>query len=193
MLLQVPPLASGAVALNVFTLSNPLLKVLLPLVGIGAVWLVSTRRFHLNMRDDLRLVAPAPGPTLLWLALALAWMLGTDYLMNWRGPWNFGPWQAQAGWVSVARVLGVGILGPITEELIFRGLLYARLRQARLNEWLVIMLLAAGWALLHQDYSAAIIAVIFVEGLLLGTARRFTGSLVVPILMHIAWNLYAVW
>jgi membrane protease YdiL (CAAX protease family) len=193
MLLQVPPLASGAVALNVFTLSNPLLKVLLPLVGIGAVWLVSTRRFHLNMRDDLRLVAPAPGPTLLWLALALAWMLGTDYLMNWRGPWNFGPWQVQAGWVSVARVLGVGILGPITEELIFRGLLYARLRQARLNEWLVIMLLAAGWALLHQDYSAAIIAVIFVEGLLLGTARRFTGSLVVPILMHIAWNLYAVW
>jgi len=36
-------------------------------------------------------------------------------------------------------------------------------------------------------------AVIFVGGLLLGFARRQTGSVIVPILMHIAWNLYAVW
>jgi membrane protease YdiL (CAAX protease family) len=38
-----------------------------------------------------------------------------------------------------------------------------------------------------------VIAVIFVSGLMLGFARRQTGSVILPILMHIAWNLYAVW
>jgi len=46
---------------------------------------------------------------------------------------------------------------------------------------------------IHTSYSAGVIAVIFVEGLLLGAAHWRTGSVLAPILMHIVWNLYAVW
>ena len=90
-------------------------------------------------------------------------------------------------------MLGVGILGPIAEELIFRGLLYGRLVGTRLGAVGSIVILALGWALIHTSYSGVVIAVIFVEGLLLGAARWRTGSVLAPVLMHILWNLYAVW
>jgi membrane protease YdiL (CAAX protease family) len=173
-------------------LSNPLVKVLLPLAAITAVVLLCRFR-RTALGADLRLVPPPPGQLLGWVVLSVLWMLGTDALLHWRGPWNFGPWRAQAPWVSGARVLAVGVLGPVAEELVVRGLIYFRLRRAGLNEWLVIGLTAAGWAGMHVDYSPAVMAIIFVEGLLLGLARRSSGSLWVPILMHISWNLYAVW
>jgi membrane protease YdiL (CAAX protease family) len=55
------------------------------------------------------------------------------------------------------------------------------------------VILALGWALIHTSYSATVIAVIFFEGLLLGMARWRKGSVLAPALMHILWNLYAVW
>jgi membrane protease YdiL (CAAX protease family) len=186
-------MAISTILLSATSVDNPLLKVALPLLGIGFVWFLSTRRLHLSLQTDLGLVAPASRHVLLWLSLALLWMLSSDYVLHWRGPWDFGPWQAQPLWVSVARVLGVGILGPIMEELICRGLITSRLQKAGLPVGVVIVLVAAGWAAIHIDYSAAVIAIIFVEGLLLGAARYYSRSLVVPILMHIAWNLYAVW
>lgn len=173
-------------------LSHPLVKVLLPLVAIAAVLLLCRAR-RIALGPDLGLRPPPPVQLLGWVALAVLWMLGTDAVLHWRGPWDFGPWRAQALWVSGARVLAVGVLGPVAEELVVRGFIYFRLRRAGLNEWLVIGLTAAGWAGLHVDYAPAVIAVIFGEGLLLGLARRYSGSLWVPILMHIAWNLYAVW
>ncbi|MEO6138095.1 MAG: CPBP family intramembrane glutamic endopeptidase [Luteimonas sp.] len=91
------------------------------------------------------------------------------------------------------RVAAVGVLGPIAEELIFRGFLFARMLRAGINVHATIALLAAGWALLHWSYSLPVIAVIFVAGILLGLARWRTNSVIVPAAMHIIWNLFAVW
>ena len=73
------------------------------------------------------------------------------------------------------------------------GALYERMLRARLDPRLVIAILAAGWAVLHYSYAGGVIALIFVGGLLLGAARRQTGSVVPPILMHMLWNLWAIW
>jgi membrane protease YdiL (CAAX protease family) len=173
-------------------ISHPLLKVLLPVASIVAVVIICRVR-QISLARDLRLVAPPLGPLLGWLGLGLLWMLGTDYALHWRGAWDFAPWRTQGLAVSGARVLAVGVLGPLAEELIFRGIVYFRLRRAGLSEWLVIALIAAGWAMLHVDYSLAVIAVIGGFGVLLGAARGYTGSLWVPVALHIAWNLYAVW
>ena len=35
------------------------------------------------------LVTPRLVPTLGFMAVYLAWMLGTDLLTHWRGPWHF--------------------------------------------------------------------------------------------------------
>jgi membrane protease YdiL (CAAX protease family) len=56
-----------------------------------------------------------------------------------------------------------------------------------------VVVLAAAWSLLHTAYTPAVIALIFIDGLLLGAARYQTKSIVTPMLMHVMWNLYAIW
>jgi membrane protease YdiL (CAAX protease family) len=122
-----------------------------------------------------------------------AWILITNYFMEWRGPWDFSAWAKLPVFVAALRVLAVGVLGPIAEELIFRGILFHRLRHTRVGDWGAILILAAVWAVVHTSYTSDVIALIFVSGLFLGWARKYTGSVFVPIIMHILWNLYAVW
>jgi membrane protease YdiL (CAAX protease family) len=175
-------------------LNNPFVKVAFPILAIVAVIVLSKVRFHMSLRVDLMLRKPAAGQLFLWLAIAVSWMLITDYFMNWRGAWNFEPWRNQPLYVSILRVVAVGILGPTAEELIFRGYLFNRLKRLKiLNDWLIIIILAAVWACLHYTYSIPVISIIFIEGIFLGAALLRSRSLVVPILMHICWNLYAIW
>jgi membrane protease YdiL (CAAX protease family) len=173
-------------------LQASLLKVALPLLAIGIVVLGVKLRGY-SLREYLGLIPPRVGQVAVWLAIYLAWMLLTDSIMNWRGPWDFSGWARSSMIVNVLRVLAVCILGPIAEELIFRGALYYRFSRTRLGPIGTIVILAAIWAVIHVAYTPGVIAIIFVGGLLLGFARRQTGSVIVPILMHIAWNLYAVW
>ncbi len=173
-------------------LGPTLLKVVVPIIATGVV-LVAARRRHLSWREDLGLARPAAGEALLWLALYLVLVLGSNHFMGWRGPWDFSIWARTPLPVAVLRILAVGILGPIAEELIFRGYLYARLIHTRLGAAGTIAVLAAGFAVLHTAYSGGVVALIFVAGLMLGVARYRSGTVVVPMLMHITWNLYAVW
>jgi membrane protease YdiL (CAAX protease family) len=175
-------------------LNNPFVKVAFPILAIIAVIVLSKVRFHMSLRDALMLRKPTASQLFLWLSIAIAWMLITDYFMNWRGAWNFEPWRNQPLYVSILRVVAVGILGPTAEELIFRGYLFNRLKRLKiLNDWLIIIILAAVWACLHYTYSIPVISIIFIEGIFLGAALLRSRSLVVPILMHICWNLYAIW
>jgi hypothetical protein len=96
-------------------------------------------------------------------------------------------------YIDGMRILAVCILGPTAEELLFRGLLYGALTRTRLKVAGSVFVAAIGWALMHTAYSPAVIALLFVGGLLLGAARYRTKSVIVPIAMHIVWNLYAIW
>jgi membrane protease YdiL (CAAX protease family) len=122
----------------------------------------------------------------------LAWMLASDALIHWRGPWDFMPWQQAPVIASALRVLAVCILGPTVEEFIFRGMLFSWLKE-RIHIAFVILLTAVSWALLHWSYSWPVIAVIAIDGILLGLARWRTRSVFTPVAMHMLYNLYAIW
>ena len=173
---------------------HTLIKILLPLAAIIAVVLLARYKFHYSLKEDLQLRAPRFTPLIIWVSIAIAWMLVTDWLMNWRGPWDFTAWKEQPLLVSVLRVAAVCFLGPIAEELGFRGLLFRRMTgTGKIHPWLALTILAAVWALAHYTYTTAVIFIIFIEGIILGAALINTRSLIVPIVMHIAWNLYAIW
>ena len=135
---------------------------------------------------------PRVAATIAFIAAYLAWMLASNALIDWRGPWDFRPWQQAPLLASALRVLAVCVLGPMVEELLFRGILFSWLKE-RLPIGPVIALTSVGWALLHWSYAWPVIAVIAVDGVLLGVARWRTRSVVPPIAMHMLYNLYAIW
>ena len=160
-------------------------------IAAAAIVVVMVRTRSLP-REELGFVRPPLLPSLLILALYLGWMFGSDALIGWRGPWDFRPWLAAPLLASALRVLAVGMLGPVAEELIFRGWLLGFF-QKKVGTMAAILLTAAGWTLLHYQYGLPVLGVILVDGLLLGLARWRTRSVYPPIVMHMLYNLYAIW
>ena len=157
--------------------------------AVAVLILVRTRRVP---REQMGFVKPSLSLSLLFVAVYLGWMLASNAVLNWRGAWNWQPWLDAPLLASVLRVLAVGIIGPIAEELIFRGFLYGRLLKY-LGTALTILVTAAGWAALHYMYDWPVMGVIFVDGILLGLARWRTRSVFPPMVMHALYNLYAIW
>jgi len=172
---------------------SPEMKVVVSVLGIGlamfAMHRLKTRR-HIG---DFALGKPKMGPSLLWLGIYVAWMLGTNYIWHWRGPWDFGPWQQASFLHNAERLLAIGILGPIAEELVFRGLAYRLVVGTALGVPGAILIAAAAWAPLHYQYVWGEVLLLFVNGLFLGVARHYSQSVWAPAAMHIVWNLFAVW
>ncbi len=172
-----------------FDFNSGLVKVAIPIAAIAVV-LWRTRK---RSAADMGYVSPPVWQALALIALYLAWMVASDALLHWRGPWDFSPW-VRGGWQQGAlRVLAVCVLGPIAEELIFRGWIYGALVKTRAGVAGAIVLTAAGWAVLHYAYDWRVIGVIFVDGLLLGLTRWRTRSIFPNFAQHMLYNLYAIW
>ncbi|MFZ1074018.1 MAG: CPBP family glutamic-type intramembrane protease [Verrucomicrobiia bacterium] len=82
-------------------------------------------------------------------------------------------------------LLAVVILGPVVEEILVRGLLYGALEK-RLPTGGTILVTSLIFALYHFDM--AFFIPLFGVGLLLGWARAKTGSIGLPILIHMLNN-----
>lgn len=172
---------------------SPEMKVVVSVMAIALALLAMHRLKTRRHIGDFALGKPKLGSLLLWLGIYVVWMLTTNYFWHWRGPWNFASWKQASFFKDAERVLAVGILGPIGEELIFRGILYRLLVGTRLGVPGAILIAAAAWAPLHYQYAWGAIGLLFVDGLFLGMSRYYAQSVWAPTAMHIAWNLFAVW
>lgn len=143
-------------------------------------------------REELGLIRPPPLISAAMLALYIAWMLASNAAIHWRGPWDFTPWLQAPVLASVLRLCAVSLLGPIVEELIFRGWFYSVLDK-RVGAGIAIPVTSVTWALLHYSYGWAVVLVIVVDGILLGIARWRTKSVYTPMVMHALYNFYAIW
>jgi membrane protease YdiL (CAAX protease family) len=82
------------------------------------------------------------------------------------------------------------VAAPLFEEAFFRGFLFKGL-ELSLGPSGAIVVTAGLWAAIHLQYGALEIVFIFCLGLLLGTARVLSGSLLVPFGLHAITNLGA--
>ncbi len=95
--------------------------------------------------------------------------------------------QMQLEPVALALFVGtVVILGPVAEELLFRGALVPWLAKV-LNPWWAAWLAGLLFALLHVHYGPFVLVVALYGGIL-GWARLRTGGLAAPILLHVLIN-----
>lgn len=81
--------------------------------------------------------------------------------------------------------LAVGILAPLYEEVLFRGLILKEMK-ANINIWLALLLQGLIFGLFHGNLLQ--FTYTFPAGILLGAAFLRYRSMWAPILIHLAWN-----
>ncbi len=87
--------------------------------------------------------------------------------------------------------VGMILAAPVAEELFFRGFLFRGWRESRLGGLGTIVFTSALWAVIHLQYDFFGIAMIFFFGLILGTVRLQTGSVLLCIILHAIMNFIA--
>ena len=95
--------------------------------------------------------------------------------------------------LSAAIVLGAGVLAPVIEELLFRGLLLRALLR-RMSPEAAVFVSALAFALAHlagDPHALPAFPALAALGVVLGVVALRTGSLSRPILIHAGFNLTA--
>ncbi|WP_186320491.1 CPBP family intramembrane glutamic endopeptidase [Fictibacillus phosphorivorans] len=134
-----------------------------------------------------------------------AWLIGGFVLMIFLCSWLFqipleSTWDILSSpisqyplaekWQIVLFLLGTGVIAPVFEEALFRGIIYRKLYETR---GMVIGLFVSSltFTFAHFSMSLSYTIEIFVFGILLAIIYQFTRSLSIPILLHGAWNIFA--
>ena len=95
------------------------------------------------------------------------------------------PWSP----AYIATVIGVVLIAPLVEEVLYRGLLQRALRGFGIGPWPAVIATSAAFALMHLGSADAhALAALFVLSLAFGWAYERTGRLIAPVLMHILFN-----
>ncbi|MGZ7080380.1 MAG: CPBP family intramembrane glutamic endopeptidase, partial [Thermoanaerobaculia bacterium] len=151
-----------------------LVKLIAPLFGIIALLVVARRR---RMPDDfLGLEKPRLPIFLGWFTFWIVWVAASEVIGRAAGQEPPKPWHYSAV-MTAMRVLAIGVLGPIAEELIFRGVvLWLLWRRFSLPAWLAIAISSVLWAVIHTQYDMLTIAFILADGMILGSARVHSQS-----------------
>jgi len=105
-------------------------------------------------------------------------------------------WQRAASakitWWIVLILLYTFTLGPVAEEIFFRGFLQNALR-SRLTLVGAALLQSATFAVLHIGYGLKFVVIVFFLGLILTAVYEWRKSLLTPVFVHTTWNmLFAV-
>lgn len=180
-------------------MSENLAVVLLGFVTYGYMLaiLVLGPRFALKRRIDKVVMGLTKWPTLVDLGVAVLglivyFVLGaiiislTSSFIDVNQAQNLGVSNLLPGmerWIAL--VLYV-VVGPIIEELIFRGYLYGQLIRAKVPLWLRVLVVSALFGAAHLQWNVGInVAVLSVVMCL---AREWRGSIWAGIFMHVAKN-----
>lgn len=156
-------------------------------------WLKLDRQkepWHLTVNDvwqGLILAFSVGGVSILWFAF-VDWLnthtqIFPQTVGEFDATWNYTRQDAYL-WVF----LSIAIFGPIAEELLFRGLIYRCFDQFK-QPWVPIVVTAILFGFWHQQ--PVQIGYTLVAGLIFGIARAYSGSLTLPIFIHIINNTLA--
>jgi membrane protease YdiL (CAAX protease family) len=123
-------------------------------------------------------------------AMAAAASIGGNFLINLTSLTESSEAFQEAesslfsGSVAV-QIIGIGFVVPICEEMVYRGLIYQRMRQF-MSVTLSVVMSAVFFGVMHGNIVQGIYA--FALGLMLAYAYEKYGSLRAPVLCHISAN-----
>ena len=132
-----------------------------------------------------------------WWAFFLVFALAVELLLYSYHELEFGGFKHR-GFDAGLRIVGMILLAPVAEELLFRGLFLNWLTKHLKNPHAAVAAQAAVFVALHAfAYSGTFagnvgIVQSFIDACLFAYARRHTDSIFTPIAMHMTGNTIAV-
>lgn len=147
--------------------------------------------------DYLGLVLPSRRETAIGIGCLIVWLLAADTATYLLGKDIVTPFQSEI--YSTARTEGavlplwiaLVLVGPLNEEIIFRGFLYRGWARSPRAVWPAIVVISALWAVIHVQYDAFGIFQVFLTGLFFGWVRWRSGSTLLTFLLHGLMNTWA--
>lgn len=128
---------------------------------------------------------------MIFVAATPVYILGTGLLVKALFPefktWFFVPSELQG---LVLSIIGVIIVAPVVEELLFRGWIYSSLRTS-FRASTAIVITTVLFAAVHSDGGLIYPALVLVPGVMLALVREWTGSVQVCIAAHAMFNAWA--
>ena len=169
--------------------------------GIAAVFLCATVKYSLNTRQ-LSLAGERLAFTSLRIKPLVSVLIITA-LFSSLERLSFEFWEMSAP-VFITNVveqltsasnivllfLTVVIIAPVSEEVIFRGVAFYRLKETRLGVSGAIIIPSMLFSLIHLQYEQSIIFVmLFLSAVMFGVIRHITGNLWYCVISHMLMNL----
>lgn len=163
------------------------------LVGLGLI--IGTVRLwkHHSMSAFLGLELPTGRQLLTWLGIFILLALVLEGLMRFTPQFqtDFMEKVLASSTNRLMLLLGVGLMAPLFEEFLLRGLLLGSIRHMT-DEHSAVALTAGVFTLMHLQYSWAVMLLILPMGIVLGYARVRSGSIWVPVVLHVLNNSLSV-
>lgn len=175
-------------------MDSAIFNIVMAILAIILVFFIVMKR-KLSLKEDIGLVIPRLKHVLIWL-LGFIILIGIEeffYNLEYGGADPESWTHRYTTFEIILRFFGVVLLAPISEELLFRGLIFSQIKKTRLKIIGAIVIPALIFSLIHIQYSSIIVlSLIFVDGVFYGIARYYTGSVLVPIILHMYSNLGAM-
>jgi len=160
-------------------------------VGIGLTVIFAAARNGISLGAYLALNQPKRRDLWRWLGYLVAFIIAVHAVVLILDRPIVTPFEqrvyktAQNLWLLFFAIV---VAAPAFEEIFIRGFIFQGLLSP-VGAKATIILTSLLWALVHLQYDAVEVSMIFAAGLLLGYARLQTNSIYVPMAMHSLWNL----
>jgi len=190
-------------SINNYALDGDLLGLAeIPAATVGVLlilWFASLRK-SITVKQYLHLYWPRIGSILKWLGIMFLVMIGMQVVMVSLGVETPSFMTDVYSSTEHKWVLWVAVIigAPFFEEFLFRGFLFEGLRHSfskitnsAIGTTLTVLITSGIWAVIHMQYGWIEILSIFAIGIAFALARLKTGSLYVPIAMHMMMNFFA--
>jgi uncharacterized protein len=163
-------------------------------VCVALVILLTKLRGQLSVRDYLSLHRVSLGRFVAWAALLLIFVAiadGATWLLRHEVVNKFMLDSYRTAVFVPLLYAALWIAAPVFEETFFRGFMFRGIQQSRLGNLGAILITAAVWSIIHMQYDAYEMFVIFLGGILLGVARARSNSVYLTIGLHSLMNVVA--
>jgi len=181
-------LAFDGTALSIITIVSGVLSTLL-------IFLLIKFKSGVTIVDYLGLYRVSFATVFKWLLIMVAILLLSEAVLYFSNEESIPEFMRAVHESSPNKLLlffAIAIIAPLFEEIFFRGFLFEGLKYSAAGFLGASVISSLVWALIHLQYSAIYIVMIFVFGLVFSYAKHKTSSLYVPIILHIFVNTLAL-